>query len=72
MCIRDRLGGVLRNDPDNPIAHYQLGLAFDQVGNSGRAEAEWRDAVRLNPGIVEVHRALAGVAIHLSLIHISS
>jgi tetratricopeptide (TPR) repeat protein len=58
------LGGVLRNDPDNPIAHYQLGLAFDQVGNSGRAEAEWRDAVRLNPGIVEVHRALAGVAIH--------
>src|SRR5882762_9650285 len=58
------LQAVLKNDPDNAVAHYQLGLAFDQLGNTGRAEAEWRDAVRLRPDIVEVYRALAGVAIH--------
>jgi tetratricopeptide (TPR) repeat protein len=58
------LQGVLKNNPDNGIAHYQLGLAFDQLANLNRAEAEWRDAVRLRPGIVEAHRALAGIAIH--------
>jgi cellulose synthase operon protein C len=55
---------VLKNNPGNAIAHYQLGLAFDQLGNSNRAEAEWRDAVRLHNEMVEAHRALAGVAIH--------
>jgi tetratricopeptide (TPR) repeat protein len=58
------LQAVLKNDPDNGIGHYQLGLAFDQLSNTNRAEAEWRDAVRLRPDIVEAHRALAGVAIH--------
>ena len=57
------LQGVLKNEPDNGVAHYQLGLAFDQLGNS-RAETEWREAVRLRPDITEAHRALAGVAIH--------
>ncbi len=60
------LQAVLKNDPDNAVAHYQLGLAFDQLGNTNRAEPEWRDAVRLRPDIVEAHRALAGVAIHRS------
>jgi tetratricopeptide (TPR) repeat protein len=58
------LQGVLKSDPDNGIGHYQLGLAFDQLGNINRAESEWRDAVRVRPDIVEAHRALAGVAIH--------
>src|SRR6202140_134316 len=47
------LQAVLKNDPDNAVAHYQLGLAYDQLGNSNRAEAEWRDAIRLRPDIVE-------------------
>jgi tetratricopeptide (TPR) repeat protein len=34
------------------------------MGNLSRAESEWREAVRLRPGIVEAHRALAGIAIH--------
>jgi tetratricopeptide (TPR) repeat protein len=58
------LQAVLKSDPDNAVAHYQLGLAFDQLGNGNRAEAEWRDAIRLRPDIVEAYRALAGVAIH--------
>jgi cellulose synthase operon protein C len=57
------LQAVLKNNPDNAISHYQLGLAFDQKGNGNRAEAEWRDAVRLRNELVEAHRALAGVAI---------
>jgi tetratricopeptide (TPR) repeat protein len=57
------LQAVLKNDPDNGIAHYQLGLAFGQLGNTTRAEAELRDAVRLRPDNVEAHRGLAHAAI---------
>jgi cellulose synthase operon protein C len=59
----DTLQAILKNDPDNAVAHYQQGLANDQLGNTNRAEAEWREAVRLRPDIVEAHRALAGVAV---------
>lgn len=55
---------VLKTDPDNAaIAHYQLGLAYEQLGDSNKAEAEWRTAVQQRPDLVEAHRALAGVAI---------
>jgi cellulose synthase operon protein C len=60
------LQAVIKNNPDHAVAHYQLGLAYDQLGNTNRAESEWHDAVRLGPGNVEAHRALAGVAIHHS------
>jgi tetratricopeptide (TPR) repeat protein len=59
----DTLQNVLKNDPDNAVAHYQLGMAFDQMGNANRAESEWRDAVRLRPDIIEAHGALARAAI---------
>ncbi len=59
----DTLQGVLKNDPDNAVAHYQLGMTFDQMGNGDRAEAEWRTAVRLRPEIIEAHGALARAAI---------
>ena len=62
----ETLQGVLKNDPQNAVAHYQLGLALDQIGNASRAETEWRETVRLQPDIIEAHRALAGVAIHNS------
>jgi tetratricopeptide (TPR) repeat protein len=59
----DTLQAVLKNDPDNAVAHYQLGMAFNQLGNSKRAETEWHDAVRLRPDIIEAHAALAQAAI---------
>jgi cellulose synthase operon protein C len=55
---------ALHNDPDNGIAHYQLGIAFNQSGDVQRAQSEWQDAVRLRPDLVEADRALAVVAIH--------
>jgi tetratricopeptide (TPR) repeat protein len=57
----DSLQTALKNDPDNAVAHYQLGLAFDQQHNEGRAEAEWREAVRLRPDLTDAERALAGI-----------
>jgi cellulose synthase operon protein C len=57
------LQAVLKNDPDNAIAHYQQGLAYDQLGDSSKAEKEWRSAVQQRSDLVEAHRALAGVAI---------
>jgi tetratricopeptide (TPR) repeat protein len=57
------LQAVLKNNPDNGVAHYQQGIAYEELGNSNRAEREWRDAIRTRPDIVEAHRALAGVAI---------
>jgi tetratricopeptide (TPR) repeat protein len=57
------LQNALKNDPDNGIAHYHLGIAFDQLGDLARAEDEWRSAVRSRPDLVEAQRALAGVAL---------
>lgn len=54
---------ALRNDPDNPNAHYQLGVAYSQQRDASRAESEWREAVRLRPNLTEAQRALAALEI---------
>jgi tetratricopeptide (TPR) repeat protein len=55
----DSLQTALKNDPDNSVAHYQLGVAFDMQHNDARAESEWREAVRSHPELTYVQRALA-------------
>ncbi len=57
----DPLQDALRNDPNNAVAHYQLGIAFDQQHDDDRAEAEWHEAVRLKPDMTEAQQALARV-----------
>jgi tetratricopeptide (TPR) repeat protein len=57
----DSLQTALRNDPDNAVAHYQLGIAFAQQHNDNRAEAEWREAVRLRPDLTDAQRSLAAM-----------
>jgi tetratricopeptide (TPR) repeat protein len=57
----DSLQKALQSDPDSGVAHYQLGLAFDQQHNEGRAEAEWREAVRIRPDLTDAQRALASL-----------
>jgi tetratricopeptide (TPR) repeat protein len=59
----DTLQRLLRNSPDNAIAHYHLGVAYDSLGNWQLAESEWQDAARLRPDLVEAHRALAQMAL---------
>src|SRR5260370_40965082 len=54
----DSLQSAIKNDPDNAVAHYQLGVAFDLQHNSARAESEWREAGRLRPDLSDAPPAL--------------
>ena len=55
----ESLGKAIRNDPDNAVAHYQLGLAYEQEPNESSAVSEWREAVRIRPDLADAQRALA-------------
>jgi cellulose synthase operon protein C len=57
----DALQNALRNDAQNPVAHYQLGNAFALQHNEGRAESEWREAVRIRPNLTDAQRSLAAL-----------
>jgi len=52
---------ALRNDPDNAVAHYQLGIAYYQQHDDDHAQAEWHEAVRLKPDMTEAQQGLAQV-----------
>jgi len=53
---------VVKSDPENALAHYHLGVAFERLGNLSNAEGEWRDAAHLRPDLAEAQQALAGAA----------
>ncbi len=57
------LQAALQNDPGNALAHYYFGIALEKSGNSGRAETEWREALRLRPNLVDAQKNLAGMAL---------
>jgi tetratricopeptide (TPR) repeat protein len=59
----ETLQTVINRDPDNAVAHYQLGLTLNALGNVQRAEIEWQNAVRLSPDLYEAQRALADAAL---------
>ena len=42
---------VLRADPGNAVAHFNLGYTYDKRGQSEKAIHEFREATRLNPKI---------------------
>ena len=42
---------VLRADPGNAVAHFNLGFTFDKRGQFEKAIHEFREATRLNPKI---------------------
>jgi len=60
------LQGVVTRNPDMAVAHYQLGLALNRLGELDRAGTEWREAINLRPGMIEAQRALAGLALQKS------
>jgi tetratricopeptide (TPR) repeat protein len=54
------LGKSLQLDNESPEAHYALGLAWSQPGGDPlRAEASFREAIRLAPDYPEAHMNLA-------------
>src|SRR5262249_20739757 len=55
----DSLQTAVKNDADNGVAHYQLGLALEAQHNEGQAVHEWQEAVRLRPDLSDAQRALA-------------
>ncbi|MGB8832322.1 MAG: tetratricopeptide repeat protein [Candidatus Sulfotelmatobacter sp.] len=59
----DALQQALKNDSGNGVAHYQLGIAFDQEHNEAQAESEWREAVRVRPDLTDAQRALAALEV---------
>ena len=62
----ETLQAAIKNDLNNGLAYYHLGIAFDRLKNSGLAEKAWRDAVRHRPDLVEAQRALVLVALRKS------
>jgi tetratricopeptide (TPR) repeat protein len=52
---------ALQNDPNNAVAHYQMGIAYAQQHDSGRAEQEWQKAVSIRPDLTDAQKALASV-----------
>lgn len=59
----ETLQAALKSDPDNGLALFHLGTAFDHENNAQEAERAWQDAVRHRPDLVEAQRALAVVAL---------
>lgn len=57
----DTLQQAIKNDPNNGVAHYQLGLALEAQNNAAQAESELRQAVTLRPDIIDAQRALANL-----------
>jgi len=55
----DSLQTAISNDEGNAIAHYQLGLAYNQQHDETRAEQEWRRAVSVRPDLTDAQRYLA-------------
>lgn len=51
-----------KNAPDNAFGRYQLGLAYKGKGDTQQAQSEWREAVRLRPGLVDAWLALGATA----------
>ena len=53
---------VIKSEPNNAAAHYQLGVAFQKSGDVENAKVEWLNAVRIRPDLLEAQRSLALLA----------
>lgn len=53
---------AIKNNPNDAVAHYHLGAAYQSLGDLNGAESEWQQSLRLRPGQDQVVRALAGLA----------
>jgi tetratricopeptide (TPR) repeat protein len=58
----ETLQSVIKNDPGNGLAHYHLGVAEAELGNAEQAEAEWQNAAKLRPDLIEPQQALGSAA----------
>lgn len=54
---------AVKRDRSNAQAHYWSGMAYNASGDIDRAIAEWAEAARLNPRMLEAQRAVAAMAV---------
>jgi tetratricopeptide (TPR) repeat protein len=47
--------------PDDDVAHYELGRALADAGNSAEAAKEFEAALKINPGFADARRQLDAV-----------
>ena len=57
------LQSAAKEDPNNPAAHYSLGVALASLGDTGRAAGELQEAARLQPKMIQTYRALGALAL---------
>lgn len=50
------------DDPDNPAIWYNLGVAWDLLGQEANARRAWKRALRADPGFRAAEQALQGAA----------
>lgn len=53
---------ALKLDPQNPTAHYNLGITLASTGDTLRATSELQSAIRLRPNMVQAYRTLGLLA----------
>jgi tetratricopeptide (TPR) repeat protein len=57
------LESAIKDAPNDTMAHYYLGVAYADTSSFGQAEAEWREAARLQPQMAETQRSLVNIAL---------
>ena len=60
----ETMKGALKAAPNDPRVHYDLGRAYERAGNLPQAKAEWMQALKIRPRMLEPMQALAGAAVH--------
>jgi tetratricopeptide (TPR) repeat protein len=46
---------ALRHAPDEPLLHFNLGIALDDLGRTEQALACYEAAIALEPGLADAH-----------------
>jgi tetratricopeptide (TPR) repeat protein len=55
---RSDLGELIKLDPQNPVGFYYRGLLHRETGNEAAAIADFEQALKLRPNLVEAKKAL--------------
>ena len=53
----------VRNNPDDPEAHFNLGVAYGALGKYEEEIESYKQAIRIDPDLASVHNNL-GLAYH--------
>jgi len=59
----ETMKSALKVAPNDPRVHFDLGLAYHNVGNAPQAKVEWQSALKVRPRMAEAVEALAGEAV---------